>query len=160
MGSAPCRYLVDTNVISALAPTKQAPAADLVDWLERHTAQLCLSAVTIAEIAAGLAKLRRQGAASRADRLDAWLALVLHLYGDRILPLDVTVARATGELVELARSEGHGPGFADLAIAGTAQAHGLTLLTRNVRHFRMLPVRVVDPFERLPDIDGDPPAVR
>ncbi|WP_191059145.1 type II toxin-antitoxin system VapC family toxin [Geminicoccus harenae] len=152
MEVAPPRYLVDTNVISAVAPTKkEPPLAALVHWLDLHADRLFLSAVTIAELTDGVSKLRRQGAVSRARKLDEWLELVLHLYSDRVLSLDIKVARATGQLSDLARGQGHAPGFADLAIAGTAWAHGLTLLTRNVRHFTMLPISVVDPFTTLPD---------
>lgn len=40
--------------------------------------------------------MRRQGAVRKADGLAVWLETLLHLYGDRILPLDVTVARQLG----------------------------------------------------------------
>jgi predicted nucleic acid-binding protein len=39
------------------------------------------------------------------------------------------------------------PGFADVAIAATAEAHGLTVLTRNVKDFIPLGVACFDPFE-------------
>ncbi|WP_244876980.1 PIN domain-containing protein [Acidocella facilis] len=42
------------------------------------------------------------------------------------------------------------PGFADIIIAATAQHHGLTILTRNLRHFEPLGAAVHDPFVRLP----------
>ena len=43
------------------------------------------------------------------------------------------------------------PTLADIMIAATAQHHGLTILTRNVRHFEPLGVAVVDPFTALPE---------
>ncbi|WP_159719018.1 type II toxin-antitoxin system VapC family toxin [Geminicoccus flavidas] len=148
----PPRYLIDTNVISAVAPTKkEPPLATMVHWLGLHTDRLFLSAVTIAELTDGVAKLRRKGATHKAARLDDWLGLVLHLYADRVLPLDLHVAKTTGQFSDLARGQGHAPGFADLAIAATASTHELVLLTRNVRHFEFLPVEVVDPFADLPN---------
>jgi predicted nucleic acid-binding protein len=75
---------------------------------------------------------------------------VLHLYGARILPLDAAVARVLGKLSDQARSAGHAPGLADLAIAATAACHGYTVLTRNLRHFRPLAVPSHDPFASLP----------
>ena len=42
------------------------------------------------------------------------------------------------------------PGFADIIIAATAQRHGLTILSRNLKHFVPLGVAVVDPFLALP----------
>jgi predicted nucleic acid-binding protein len=45
---------------------------------------------------------------------------------------------------------GQTPGLADLAIAATARVHGLTVLTRNLRHFSFPGVPVHDPFDSLP----------
>lgn len=143
-------YLVDTNVLSEGAPTKSVSRPELVSWLDRHSEKLFLSAVTIAEIEAGIAKCRRQGAARKAGHLTAWLDTLLHLYTTRVLPLDVPVARAQGRLSDYARALGHTPGFADLAIAATAQHHGCTVLTRNLRHFACLGVPAANPFDGLP----------
>jgi predicted nucleic acid-binding protein len=143
-------YLVDTNVISAAAPSKAAAPASLVAWMEERSAALYLSAVTIAEIEDGIAKARREGATRKAKQLTDWLETVLHLYADRILAFDVAAARVAGGLSDRARGAGHAPGFADVVIAATARCHGLTILTRNVRHFAPLGVAAVDPFKTLP----------
>ena len=58
------RYLVDTNVISATAPTA-VRRAELMEWMDSHSTDLFLSAVTIAEIADGIAKAKREGANGR-----------------------------------------------------------------------------------------------
>jgi prevent-host-death family protein len=144
-------YLVDTNVLSAGAPTKAKANPDLADWMDRNSECLFLSVVTIAEIEDGIAKTRREGASRRADRLDEWLKTVLHLHSARVLVLDVTVARLAGRLADHARGSGRYPELADLTIAATAQLCGYTVLTRNVRHFRVLGVTVHDPFESLPE---------
>jgi predicted nucleic acid-binding protein len=143
-------YLVDTDIVSAGAPSKGRAAAAVVAWMEDNSADLYMSAVSIAELEAGIAKLRRQGASRRADDLGAWLDTLLHLYEERILAFDVRAARIAGALSDLARSRGHAPGFADLAIAATAELRGFTILTSNARHFEPLGVRFVDPFVRLP----------
>jgi hypothetical protein len=142
-------YLVDTNVVSAAAPSKM-PTAAIVTWMDEHAADLFMSAVSIAEIEADIARLRRQGAGRRADDLTAWLDTLLHLYGERILPFDVPAARIAGALSDVARSKGQAPGFADVAIAATAKRRGLTILTTNVRHFAPLGVPFLDPFAGLP----------
>ncbi len=142
-------YLVDTNVISAGAPSRIASAA-LVDWMDAHSAALWLSAVTVTEIEDGVAKLRREGATRKSADLAAWWEAVLHLYGDRVLPLDTATARVAGALSDRARGQGHAPRLADLIVAATAQRHGLTILTRNLRHFVPLGAPVLDPFASLP----------
>jgi toxin FitB len=144
------RYLVDTNVISAVAPTAAARRAELFAWMDRRSADLFMSAVTIAEISDGIAKLRREGAKRKAADLAAWLQTVLHLYGDRVLSFDSATAEIAGLLSDLARGRGHAPGFADIAIAATARRHGLTILSRNARHFMAMDIAVVDPLEQLP----------
>jgi len=144
------RYLVDTNVISATAPATAVKRFELVEWMGSHSRDLFLSAVTIAEIADGIAKAKREGAQRKASDLSAWLQAVLHLYGDRVLPFDSPTAEIAGALADLARGHGHSPGFADIAIAATARRHNLTILSRNERHFAPMNPAVVDPFERLP----------
>lgn len=109
-----------------------------------------MSAVTVAEIEDGIAKLRREGAARRSADLTAWLETVLHLYGDRILAFDAATARIAGTLSDRARGLGHAPGLADVIVAATAQHRGLTILSRNLRHLEPLGVTVIDPFARLP----------
>jgi toxin FitB len=142
-------YLVDTNVLSAGAPSKVA-STDLLAWMDERSARLYLSAVTVAEVEDGVAKLRREGATRKAADLEAWLEALLHLYSRRILPFDLAVARVAGRLSDQARGQGQAPGFADIAIAATARHHGLTILTRNLRHFAPLGVDVIDPFSALP----------
>src|SRR6266850_1107030 len=97
------RYLVDTDVISATAPTKTVTRPQLIEWMDSHSADLFLSAVTIAEIADGIAKARREGAKRKAANLSDWLKTVLHLYGDRVLPFDAATAGIAGALSDLAR---------------------------------------------------------
>ncbi|MBP0447795.1 type II toxin-antitoxin system VapC family toxin [Roseomonas sp. SSH11] len=143
-------YLVDTNVLSAGAPTKAIASPDLVAWMDRNSASLFLSVITVAELEDGIAKLRRQGATQKAKGLTEWLEVLLHLYGKRIIPVDLGAARHMGRLSDLARSKGHDPGLADIAIAATALQHGCSILTRNVRHFEPLEVPVQDPFSALP----------
>ncbi len=120
--------------------------------MDAQSGALFLSAVTIAEIEDGIAKARREGAARKADSLAAWLATVLHLYGERVLPFDVDAARIAGALSDRARGQGQAPGFADIIIAATASRHQLTILTRNMRHFEPLGVPVLNPFECLPSL--------
>jgi toxin FitB len=142
-------YLVDTNVISAGAPSRRTPPA-IIEWMDSHSAALFLSAITVAEIEDGIAKLRREGARRKSADLSAWFDVVLHLYSDRVLAFDLATARIAGSISDRARGLGHAPGFADIIVAATAQHHGLTILSRNVRHLAPLGGPVIDPFARLP----------
>lgn len=143
-------YLVDTNVLSVGAPGRVGRSTTLIDWMEAHSNVLFLSVVTVAEIADGVAKLKRTGSAAKAAAIGDWLQPVLRLYGSRVLAFDDAAALLAGELADKARAAGHAPGFADIAIAATAESHGLTILTRNLRHFMPLGVPAIDPFAGLP----------
>lgn len=142
-------YLVDTNIISAAAPSRPVPRT-LVEWMDSHSDSLFLSAVTIAELEDGIAKSRREGATRKSADLAAWLETVLHLYGDRVLAFDAPTARIAGAMSDRARGQGHAPGLADIIVAATAQRHGLTILSRNLRHLGPLGGPVIDPFVQLP----------
>lgn len=119
--------------------------------MDRNSAGLYLSVITIAEVEDGIARSRRTGAHVKVGRLADWLETVLHLYASRILPINVATARRVGVLSDHARGQGYDPGLADLAIAATAMVRGYVVLTRNLRHFVLLGVPVHDPFETLPN---------
>lgn len=118
--------------------------------MDRNSAGLYLSVITVAEVEQGIARCLRTGAHAKAKRLTEWLETVLHLYTSRVLPVDVTTARCIGPLADYALEHGHAPGLADLAIAATALNRGYVVLTRNLRHFVPLRVTAQDPFETLP----------
>jgi hypothetical protein len=143
-------YLLDTSVLSLLAPGRQAPTEALAAWLHQHGDRLYISTVTVAEIEQGICKLRRAGGTERAERLTGWLSVLIEQHGQRILPLEIHVARLAGTLSDQAIAMGRHPGFADVAIAATAHAHNLLLLTCNGRHFEPLGVAHHDPLKTLP----------
>ncbi len=142
-------YLLDTNVISAAAPSR-VRRVDLTAWMDLHSAILFLSALTVAEIEDGIAKAKREGATRKAADLALWLDAVIHLYVDRILAFDIETARIAGGLSDRARGQGQAPGFGDILIGATALRHDLIILSRNVRHFAPLGLPVHDPFATLP----------
>ena len=143
-------FLVDTNVISALAPSKRGAVPQIITWLDEASPHLFMSVISAAEVISGIAKAQREGATTKASRLEEWWQSLEHLYADKLLPFDLCCAHAAGLILERARA--HQPDFEDIAIAATAKVHGLTVLTRNVRHFEPLGVRVADPFQELPSL--------
>ncbi|MBB1249929.1 PIN domain-containing protein [Rhizobium sp. G21] len=142
-------YLLDTNIVSADAPTKREVGVEaFAAWMRANGDQLYLSTITIAEIEAGIARAIRIEATTKAQNLRRWLAAVEQFYAGRILPFGLEEARHAGQILDRARA--HDPGFEDIAIAATAAAHGLTVLTANERHFAPLGVRIANPLKQLP----------
>ncbi|QKK33123.1 type II toxin-antitoxin system VapC family toxin (plasmid) [Rhizobium indicum] len=143
-------FLVDTNVISALAPSKRQNLERVTEWLDIASSQLFLSVISAAEVKSGIVKAEREGATVKARQLREWWESIEHLYLKKLLPFDLRCAHAAGQILDDARA--HQPGFQDIAIAATAQVYGLIVLTRNLRHFQPLGVRVLDPFDALPEL--------
>lgn len=132
-------FLLDTDVLSALRRRERSPEA--IRWMtSRRTADLYLSVVTVGEVERGIAQQQRRDSPF-AHELAGWLDRVLAWYGDRILPIDTATARRWGQLSAALGHDG-----ADLLIAATALEHGLTVVTRNVRHFEPTGVSALNPF--------------
>lgn len=123
---------------------------DLAAWMDRNSDRLYLSVVTVAEVEDGISKAIREDATRKAALLGEWLETVLHLYGGRVLGVDISTARLAGRLSDHVRGQGHAPGFADLLIGATAQTHGCIVLTRNLKHFAPMGIAALDPYGTLP----------
>lgn len=131
-------FLIDTDVLSLLRRSERSPR--IGRWMAgQRTTDLYMSVVSVAEIERGITRQRDRDPAF-AGLLAAWLDTVLSLYGNRILPVDASTARRWGRLSGELGHEG-----TDLLIAATALEHGLTVVTRNVRHFEPTGVPVLDP---------------
>ena len=131
-------FLLDTDVLSALRRRDRNP--ETVRWVDgQRTADLYLSVVTVGEIERGITQQQLHNPSFARD-LSVWLDRVLVWYGDRILPVDTGTARRWGQL-----SATIGHDSADLLIAATALERGLTVITRNVRHFEPTGVAVLNP---------------
>jgi predicted nucleic acid-binding protein len=137
-------FLLDTNIISRFAPDKPIPSEATSTWfhVQGEADSLYLSAMTVAEIQKGIGYLARKGAVDRAKRLNDWLSSLTENFGDRILPMDVVVARVAGAMEDVANSKGRHPGLGDLIITATAQVYSLTVITENLKHFLPLGIQV------------------
>ena len=132
-------YLLDTNVVSALRRPDRHPAP--AAWLrDQRPSDVYLSVVTVAEIERGVARQMPHDP-SFARELATWMERTLVGFADRLLGVDVPTARRWGRL-----SATLGHSGADLLIAATALEHGLTVVTRNTRHFHPTGTPILNPF--------------
>lgn len=137
-------YLLDTDVLSLLSPGRVNVPERFEAWVEaqERAGQIYLSAVSIHEIEKGIRLLEAKGSLQKARALEVWLRPLVTRLGNFILPVDAEVARVSGALEAKAIAEGANPGASDAMIAGTAAFHGLTVVTRNLRHFRAFGIEV------------------
>ncbi|GAA3173404.1 type II toxin-antitoxin system VapC family toxin [Nonomuraea roseoviolacea] len=132
-------YLLDTNVVSEM--TKRTRNSNLQAWLDAiNGPTLYLSVLVLGEIRKGVELLRRRDAI-QAGAYESWLDRLQREFRTRILPVTLDVAEEWGRM----NAKRPLP-VVDGLIAATASAHGWILVTRNVKDFADLDVKMVDPF--------------
>jgi hypothetical protein len=135
--------LLDTNVVSE--PLRHAPEARVVDWIDAQLLEtLYLSAITVAELRAGVALLpsgkRRTGLHESLEKR------VLPLFTGRVLPFDLACTQAYAKLMAKARRAGLAIAAADGYIAAMAAANGFAVATRDTTPFVAAGVTVINPW--------------
>ena len=142
-------FLLDTDVLSLLAPSRAGLSKRFTDWLEQTDAEgrIYLSAVTVYEIEKGIALLEHAKATAKSANLRLWLAGLVATYQDKIIPIDAEVAAIAGQLDARAISAGQHPDMADAIIAGIAKVHDAIVVTRNTKHFLPFGIEFVTPDE-------------
>jgi hypothetical protein len=135
--------LLDTNVISE--PLRHAPEARVVNWIDAQLLEtLYLSAITVAELRAGVAWLpsgkRRSGLHESLEKR------VLPLFTGRVLPFDLGCTQAYAELMAKARTAGLAIAAADGYIAAIAAANGFAVATRDTNPFEAAGATVINPW--------------
>ena len=133
-------FLLDTNIVSELRKPK--PHGGVVAWISaRDASALYLSAMTIGELQRGIEMTREQDT-GKADQIEAWLEQLM--FTGQVLAMDSVVCREWAKLMHR-RSETL---VEDAFIAATAIVHRLVVVTRNVRDFKALGVKTLNPFDR------------
>ena len=134
-------YLFDTNVISELRRPASADP-NVLRWASGvEEDRIRLSVVTIQEIDLGVQRLARRDTRQAAMLAEWFERDVLDRHRDRILPIDIRIARRMASLhVPVSR-----PAM-DALLAATALVHGLTLATRNERDFVGTGVDLINPW--------------
>jgi toxin FitB len=137
-------WLLDTCALSEYA--KKYPAPKVIDWLdEQDEASLFISVITLGEIENGILKLRASDL-RRSQKLTAWLGKVEQRFAGRILPLDAVTLHAWAQIAAHSELAGQPLSVMDGLLMATAQCHGLTVVTRNVRDFAPYP-QIFNPWE-------------
>ncbi len=135
--------VLDTNVLSEFMRVE--PEARVLAWVDAQpSVDLAVSAVTVAEILHGIARLP---SGKRKQKLEAHaMAMFEEDFAGRILPFDAHAAVEYATLVAGAEANGCAVSMADAQIAATCRSHGAAIATRNVRDFEVSGVEVIDPW--------------
>lgn len=129
------RYMLDTDVVSFVAKRRPAIYLDRMSVLPPD--DICISAITEAELLLGLLKLPDE---DRRQRTVRQILTELH-----VLPWERGCAAHYAEIEHYLTRTGQRIGEMDTLIAAHALSLGVTLVTHNVRHHGRVPgLTVVD----------------
>ena len=119
------RYMLDTNI--CIYAIKHKPEKVFQQLQKHDPSEICISAITYAELVHGVEK----SAAVERNRL----ALSLLLANIDILDFDVDAANDYGKIRAELEMKGTPIGPLDMMIAGHARSLGFTIVTNNVKEF-------------------------
>jgi predicted nucleic acid-binding protein len=135
--------VLDTNVVAELA--RPRPEPEVIDWVDaQNSANLVITAVTAAEIRAGVALLpsgrRRRQIAERME------ALLTRTFAGYVLAFDVGSTEHYANIVAVRARAGRPISGLDAQIAAVCTQHGATLATGNVDDFDGLELNLINPW--------------
>lgn len=135
-------FLVDANVLSGA--TKPTPDERVVEWLAHNEPELAVDPIILGEIRFGILLLP---SGRRRSRLERWFEDGAQRL--QCIPWEAATGLRWAELLATLRAEGRAMPIKDSLIAATALAHGLSVVTLNLRDFEAAGVVVVDPAAEL-----------
>jgi toxin FitB len=134
------KFLLDTNIISEIRRRNRAHA-NVARWVaQTPVAEIGTSVIVLAEIRRGI-ELKRRTDPEQAASLDQWFAGMRSRLGDRVLPIDETIADTWARL-----NVPDPLPLIDGLLAATAKVYGLTLVTRNIADISRTGVSLLNPF--------------
>ena len=133
-------YLTDASVLSEV--TRPEPDGRVLDWLRRCEEEIVVDPVILGDLRFGILLLPH---GLRRQQLDRWFDGVVSRV--TCLPWEVSTGLRWARLLADLRAAGQTMPVKDSLVAATALAHGLTVVTRQVRDFAKAGVPVLDPFQ-------------
>ena len=137
--------VLDTNVISELI--SQTPDPKVKAWISKlHLQDVFISVPTLMELWSGSTRLTL---GKRRYELEAKIAYITtQIYVGRILILDETSAKLSGQFIAHQFMKGRKPSAADCQIAAIAVTNKFAVATRDVNDFVQEGLTVVNPWEQ------------
>ena len=125
---------------------RQEPNARVLDWIDAQALEtLYLSAITVAELRAGIALMPT--GKRRANMHENLEKRLLPMFANRVLSFDMACTKAYAELLAKSRAAGLAVETADAFIAAVALANGFTVATRDTSPFEAAGLNVVNPWD-------------
>ena len=134
------KYLLDTNIVLELRRKK--PSGNVIRWFEEvHANNLYLSCITIGELRSGALKKLKQDKMS-GDLLLKWIDSLISDYDEQILDINLETCEIWAQMLNIDSTNA-----IDGLIAAQSAQSNMTLITRNIKHFKMFDIKLYNPFE-------------
>lgn len=134
-------WLLDTNIISEAS--KPQPNTQVLELIHRYQHEICTAAPVWHELRFGWLRMPE---GQRKDKIGRYMQQVVSAIP--VLPYDEAAARIHANIRQECAQVGLALAFVDGQIASVAMAHGLTLVTRNLKDFQHIQgLRVVNWFD-------------
>lgn len=136
--------VLDTNVLSELA--RPTPSPVVIDWVDQQaSADLVITALTAAEIRAGIALLpdghRKRTIAQRME------VLLTETFAGYVLAFDTESAVHYADVVASRAHAGRPIGAIDAQIAALCRQYQSSLATRNISDFTGVGIELINPWQ-------------
>lgn len=118
------RYMLDTNIV--IYVIKRRPI-EMLTTFNLHSGQMCISAITLAELMHSAEKSERQ--THNLKKVEDFVSRL------EVLEYGVKASTHYGQIRAALERKGTPIGLNDLHIAGHARSEGLILVTNNLREF-------------------------
>jgi len=144
--------VLDTNVVSEVL--RPRPDARVVAWLESLTDDVAITAVTFAELLAGL---RRLPDGKRKDDLTTRVEAAVLPYRDTqaIIAFDAAAAPRYADILAVRESAGLPIATSDAQVAAICRSRDAVCATRNTKDFVRTGIALIDPWTG----EGQPPSL-
>ena len=123
------RYMLDTNICIYIIKNK--PKKVIMELKRHKPSEICVSAITYAELTHGVEK----SMAVEKNRL----ALALLFSNIEVLNFDIKAAIHYGKIRAYLEKQGNPIGPLDMMIAAHAMSLGYTVVTNNIKEFERVP---------------------
>ena len=132
-------YLLDTNIVSELS--RKSPNPGVLAFIAEQP-RLHVSTILFHELIYGLETANPE----QKPRLTIFVAGLRERFGKSAIPVDLDIAETAGRLRAFEKANGRILTVADSLMAATAVVKDLSLVTRNLKDFETLGLKLVNPF--------------
>ncbi|MDR5698880.1 type II toxin-antitoxin system VapC family toxin [Agromyces aerolatus] len=141
--------ILDTNVISEVF--RREPDTRVVSWLESIDDDVAITAITLAELLAGV---RRLPMGRRRSVLVESIERAVQPYRDTrsVLSFDDRAADHYADILDAREKSGQPISMADAQIASICRARNAVCATRNTRDFDRTGIELVNPWDAVGSI--------